>query len=38
MAVAYLGGAQAWEQQAQYSSNPFLNAIQDLMPLTKSIY
>ncbi len=33
MAVAYLGGAQAWEQQAQYSSNPFLNAIQDLMPL-----
>ena len=33
MAVAYLGGVQAWEQQAQYSKNPFLNAIQDLMPL-----
>jgi len=33
MAVVYLGGAKAWEQQAQYSSNPFLNAIQDLMPL-----
>jgi len=33
MAVAYLGGPQAWAQQTQYSSNPFLNAIQDLMPL-----
>ena len=33
MAVAYLGGPQAWQQLTQYSSNPFLNAIQDLMPL-----
>jgi hypothetical protein len=33
MAVAYLGGPQAWAQQTKYSDNPFLNAIQDLMPL-----
>jgi len=33
MAVAYLGGPQLWAQQSQYSKNPFLNAIQDLMPL-----
>ncbi|DAD54651.1 TPA: conserved hypothetical protein [Aquificae Joseph's Coat Spring virus] len=33
MAVAYLGGPAVWEQQAMYSNNPFLNAIQDLMPL-----
>jgi hypothetical protein len=33
MGVAYLGGPQAWQQLTQYSSNPFLNAIQDLMPL-----
>jgi hypothetical protein len=35
MGVAYLGGPQAWQQLTQYSSNPFLNAIQDLMPLMK---
>lgn len=31
--VRYLGSPALWDQQAQYSSNPFLNAIQDLMPL-----
>jgi len=31
--VHYLGSPALWDQQALYSKNPFLNAIQDLMPL-----